>query len=74
MRTEGVLRLVQEGRFLVETKQGDSHLFILWHNAACEPQQLQAANGKAVRVIFSPAADLIGYVARSVELLEETDA
>jgi hypothetical protein len=71
---EGVLLLVQEGRFMLETKQGNSHLFILSHSAACEPQQLQAANRKTVRVTGSAAADLIGYVAHTVELLEETDA
>lgn len=67
---EGVILVVQEGRFMLETKQGDSHLFILSRNAACEPQQLASINGKTIRVTATPAEDLIGYVAHTVELLE----
>ena len=67
----GTILLVQEGRFIVETEQGESHLFILSRSAACEPQQLPEANGKRVRVTYSKAADLIGLVAHSVQLLEE---
>lgn len=74
MQMEGVLLLVQEGRFMLETKQGESHLFILSHNAGCEPQQLEAVNRRAVLVTGTPAADVIGYVAHTVELLEETEA
>jgi hypothetical protein len=73
MQMEGVVLLVQEGRFMLETKQGDSHLFILSHKAACEPQQLLAANRKTVRVTGSAATELIGYVAYTVEVLEDTD-
>ena len=67
----GTILLVQEGRFLLETEQGESHLFILSGSAACEPQQLPHANRKRVWVTYSEASDVIGCVAHSVQLLEE---
>ena len=68
---DGTVLLVQEGRFMLETEQGDSHLFMLSPSAQCEPQQLSDANRKRVRVTYSDASDVIGRVAHSVQLLEE---
>ena len=68
---DGTILLVQEGRFMLEAEQGDSHLFILSSNAQCEPQQLSDANRMRVRVTYSDAIDAIGRVAHSVQLLEE---
>jgi hypothetical protein len=68
---DGTILLVQEGRFMVETEQGESHLFILARDSECEPQQLSDANHKKIRVTYSDASDVIGCVAHSVQLLEE---
>ncbi len=57
---------------MLESEQGDSHLFMLSPNAQCEPQQLSDANRKRVRVTYSDANDVIGRVAHSVQLLEES--
>jgi len=69
---DGTILLVQEGRFMLEAEQGDSHLFVLSPSAQCEPQQLSGASRKRVRVTFSDARDVIGRVAHSVQLLEES--
>jgi len=69
---DGTILLVQEGRFMLEAEQGDNHLFVLSPSAQCEPQQLSDANRKRVRVTYSGASDVIGRVAHSVQLLEES--
>ncbi len=65
---EGVVTLVQEGRFLLQTGQGEHHLFILSHGAAAEPAQLAPlARAQArVRVGYDEAPGVIARVARSV--------
>lgn len=68
---DGTILLIQEGRFMLETQHGESHLFILARNADCEPQQLSDADRKRIRVTYSDASDLVGCVAHSVQLLEE---
>ena len=72
MRTlDGVVTIVQEGRFTLRTGQGEHHLFLLSHRAAAEPAQLaplQRARAR-VRVHYEPAPGLIGFVARAVTRL-----
>ena len=43
----GVVTIVQEGRFQMTDDAGVSHLFILAHTAAAEPQQLDVSAGAA---------------------------
>ena len=64
----GVVTIVQESRFQLTDDAGVSHLFILGHAAGAEPAQLAPlAHGQArVRVQYSKAANLIGYVADAI--------
>ena len=67
---DGVVTIVQEGRFQLTDGRGVSHLFILGPNAAAETDQLaplQRAQAR-VRVRYTPAANLIGNVASAIEL------
>jgi hypothetical protein len=66
----GVVTIVQEGRFQMTADSGVSHLFILAHSAATEPQQLSALQAKQarVRVHYTPAANLIGNTVTAIEL------
>ena len=68
---EGVVTIVQEGRFLLQTDNGAAHLIILSHRAAAEPDQLPALqhNQSRVRIVCEPAPGLIGFIARRVEVL-----
>ncbi|HWX47594.1 MAG TPA: hypothetical protein VNZ61_06040 [Roseomonas sp.] len=73
MRTmEGVVTIVQEGRFQLTDDDGVSHLFLLSHRAAVEPDQLPPLqhHQARVRVHYTPARNLIGFVAHSVERSE----
>ena len=68
---EGVVTIVQESRFQLTDDNGIAHLFLLDCNAAAEPAQLAPLQARQarVRVIYEPARNLIGLVARSVTLL-----
>ncbi|MBN8925570.1 MAG: hypothetical protein BGO51_01520 [Rhodospirillales bacterium 69-11] len=75
MRTlEGIVTVVQEGRFLLTTDDGSTHLLILSHAAAAEPHQLAALQRaqSRVRATCRPAPDLIGWVVRRLDVLEAT--
>jgi hypothetical protein len=68
---QGIVTIVQEGRFQLVDGDGVAHHFLLSHAAALEPQQLpplQRAQTR-VRVWFKPAADIIGHVAARIDLL-----
>ncbi|WP_202397227.1 hypothetical protein [Teichococcus coralli] len=69
---EGVVTIVQEGRFQLTDDGGVSHLFLLSHDAAAEPEQLPPLQRRQarVRVSYTPARNLIGLVAHAVELAE----
>ncbi len=69
--TEGIVTIVQEGRFSLTDDNGVSHLFILSHAAPEEPEQLAALQRRQarVRVRYEPAENLIGRVARSIDLV-----
>jgi hypothetical protein len=71
-RVEGVVTVVQEGRFLLAADDGSTHLFLLSHGAALEPAQLaplQHAQAR-VRVTFREDDNIIARVAHSVRLME----
>jgi hypothetical protein len=70
---QGTVLLVQEGRFMLESDQGDSHLFILSHRAGLEPQQLPPLQHRQarVRVTYDEAPHLVGLTAYAVEILPE---
>ncbi len=67
---EGVVTIVQEGRFQLTDDRGVSHLFILGHNAPPETEQLAPLQRRQarVRVRYRPAENLIGNVLSSIEL------
>ena len=69
---DGIVILVQEGRFLLQTRQGEHHLFILSHSAAAEPAQLAPLQRRQarVRVACEPAPGLIAYVAHAITPLD----
>jgi hypothetical protein len=70
---EGVVTIVQEGRFQVVDDRGVAHQMILGHAAAPEPEQLTALQGRQsrVRVACKDAPDLIGHVATRIDLMAE---
>ena len=69
---DGIVTIVQETRFLLQTGQGEHHLFLLSHNAALEPAQLVPLQRRQarVRVGYETAPDLIALVARSITCLD----
>jgi hypothetical protein len=68
----GVVTIVQESRFQMTDDSGVSHLFILAHSAAAEPQQVRALQARQarVRVHYTPAANLIGNTVSAIELTD----
>lgn len=73
MRTmEGVVTIVQEGRFQLTDDDGVSHLFLLSHDSAAEPDQLPPLQHRQarVRVHYTPARNLLGLLAHTVELAD----
>jgi hypothetical protein len=69
---EGTVTIVQEQRFQLTDDEGVSHLFILSHGASTEPDQLADLQRRQarVRIRYSPASNLIGLVARAVDLVD----
>ena len=65
---EGVVTIVQESRFQLTDDEGVSHLFILGHSAAADPEQLPPlqAEQARVRVRYKPAKNLIGHIVTSI--------
>ena len=64
---EGVVTIVQEGRFQLTDDDGVGHLFILGHLCLTETGQLPALQRRQsrVRISYKPAPNLIGNVASS---------
>jgi hypothetical protein len=64
----GIVTIVQEGRFQMTDDDGVSHLFILGHTASAEPQQLAALQARQarIRVRYKPAPGLIGNIASAI--------
>lgn len=67
---EGVITIVQEGRFQLTDLAGISHMFILSHSSMAEPEQLVPLQRSAthVRVNYTQPRNIIGLVAKSIEL------
>ncbi len=63
---EGVVTIVQEGRFQLLDDDGVAHHFLLDHSAASEPQQLASLLNKRARVSYTNRGDVIGHVARKI--------
>lgn len=68
---DGVVLIVQEGRFQLMDDDGVGHQFELSYQAALEPEQLPALMRERtpVRVGYDPADNVIGFVAQSIETL-----
>ncbi len=69
---EGIVLIVQEGRFQLRDTEGVAHQFELSHKASIEPEQLPPLQREQaeVRVHYEPGEDVIGLVARSIERLD----
>lgn len=64
----GVVTIVQEGRFQLIDDGGAAHLFLLDPNAAAETDQLPPLQRRQarIRVRYSVARNLIGLVAHAI--------
>jgi hypothetical protein len=69
---EGVVTIVQEGRFQLVDDAGVAHLFLLGHAAAADPEQLAPLPREQARlhVMYRPAGRLIAHVAERLVLLD----
>ena len=65
---EGVMTMAQESRFQLTDDRGVSHLFILGHGAAAEPDQLAPLSRQQarVRVHYTRPENVIGLVAHAI--------
>lgn len=68
---EGIVTIVQEGRFQLLDPDGVSHQFELSYGSAAEPEELPplARDQARVCVRYEPGENVIGFVARSIELV-----
>jgi hypothetical protein len=68
----GIVLIVQEGRFQLRDDAGVGHQFELSHTAALEADQLPSLMREQtrVRVHYEPGENVIGFVARAIELLD----
>ena len=69
---DGVVTIVQEGRFQLTDGEGVSHQFVLGRFAAAETLQLRPLMGRQahIRVEYSDAPGLIGLIAHRIQLLD----
>ncbi|MBV8455936.1 MAG: hypothetical protein JO122_04910 [Acetobacteraceae bacterium] len=69
---EGIVTIVQEGRFQLLDRNGVSHMFVLYHSAPPEPEQLSCLqhDQARVRVDYTQAHDIIGLLAYSITRLD----
>lgn len=65
---EGVVTMAQESRFQLTDDRGVSHLFILGHDAAAEPDQLAPLSRQQarVRVHYTRPENVIGLLAHAI--------
>jgi len=68
---EGVITIVQEGRFQLSDERGVSHQFVLDRAALAETEQLRPLQSRQarVRVKYTDASGLISLIAHRIELL-----
>jgi hypothetical protein len=73
---EGTVTIVQESRFQLTDRGGVSHLFLLGHSSSAEPHQLWPLQQRQarVRVTYVQPRNIIGLVAKKIELLEPSAA
>ena len=71
---EGVITLVQEGRFAVVTDGGRVVHFLLAHDASLEPQDLPLLrrDQRRVRVDYTEPSHLIAHVAHTLWTADDT--
>jgi hypothetical protein len=69
---EGLIIIVQEGRFQLVDDAGVAHLFLLGYAASADPEQLAPLQCKQarVRVKYRPAEGLIANIAERLVLLD----
>ncbi len=69
---EGVVTIVQEGRFQLTDLQGVSHQFVLGHAALAETEQLRPLQTRQarIRVKYSEASGLISLIAHRIALCD----
>ncbi len=69
---DGIVTIVQEGRFQLTDAGGVSHQFVLGRTALAETQQLRPLQTRQaqVRVKYSDAPGLVGLIAHRIDLLE----
>ena len=69
---EGVITIVQEGRFQLTDTAGIGHHFVLARLALAETEQLPrlAREQARVRVRYEQAKGLIAFTAKRIELLD----
>jgi hypothetical protein len=73
---EGTVTIVQESRFQLTDPGGVSHLFLLGHSSFAEPEQLMPLQHRQarVRVTYIQPRNIIGLVAKKIEVLEPSAA
>ena len=71
---EGVITLVQEGRFGVVTDGGRVMNFLLAHDASLEPQDLPLLkrDRRRVRVDYTEPSRLVAHVAHTLRTADDT--
>ncbi len=72
----GTVLLVQEGRFQLRDAQGAAHLFILGHASFAETDQLPALarSQSKVRVSYKEAANIVGLIAKRIDVFDMPQA
>jgi hypothetical protein len=70
---EGVITLVQEGRFTVLTDGGRVMHFLLAHDSSLEPQDLPLLkrDQRRVRVDFTEPSRLVAHVAHTLRTADD---
>lgn len=69
---DGIVTIVQEGRFQLADLDGVHHLFELSYKAALEPEDLPPLQEQQarIRVNYRPAKNIIGFAADAIARLD----
>ncbi len=70
-RMDGIVLIVQEGRFQLLDGEGVGHMFTLGPHAAAETEQLEPLQARQarVRVTYTEPRNVIGLVAERISVL-----
>ena len=73
---EGIITLVQEGRFALVTDSGRVMYFLLAHDAALEPQDLPflKRDQRRVRVDYTEPSRLVAHMAHTLVIADDISA